>query len=191
VVDLPPAAAWRHAGAREGFEVAFFRPVAGGWRVEGHAAAVEEGRPWAVRYAIELGPDGVTRSARVAGRTGAGEREVRLERAPDGAWRVDGQLAPRLAGCFDVDLEASAFTNALPVRRLRLGVGEQADAPAAYLRALDLRVERLAQRYVRLEDGGERLRYAYAAPELGFVAELAYDRAGLVLDYPGLATRSL
>jgi uncharacterized protein len=70
-------------------------------------------------------------------------------------------------------------------------VGEQADAPAAYLRALDLRVERLAQRYARLEDGGERLRYAYAAPELGFEAELAYDRAGLVLDYPGLATRSL
>jgi uncharacterized protein len=176
---------------REGFEVAFFGAGAAGWRVEGHATAVEGGRAWGIRYAIEVGPDRVTRSARVVARTAAGEHAVLLERAPDGGWRVDGRAAPRLAGCLDVDLEASAFTNALPVRRLGLRVGERAEAPAAYVRALDLGVERLEQRYARLEDDGERRRYDYAAPELDFAAQLVYDRAGLVLDYPGLATRSL
>jgi uncharacterized protein len=36
-----------------------------------------------------------------------------------------------------------------PARRLELAVGRHADAPAAYVRAEDLRVERLEQRYLR------------------------------------------
>jgi hypothetical protein len=58
-----------------------------------------------------------------------------------------------------VDFESSALTNAFPVHRLELQVGEEADAPAAYVRALDLSVERLDQRYVRLDDDGSRQRY--------------------------------
>ena len=70
-----------------------------------------------------------------------------------------------------------------------LAVGEKADAPAAYVRASDLRVERLEQSYVRLPDDGERSRYDYAAPRFGSQHELVYDECGLVLDYPGLAVR--
>ena len=58
-------------------------------------------------------------------------------------------------------------------------------AIAAYVRALDLSVERLEQHYVRL--GADR--YHYASPAFGFECELAYDDAGLVLDYPGIAVR--
>ncbi len=112
-----------------------------------------------------------------------------LEGDGAGAWLVDGRPTPELAGCLDVDLEASAFTNALPVRRLELGVGRQADAPAAYLRALDLRVERLEQSYLRLPDDAGHSRYDYAAPEFDYRGELVYDRFGLVLDYPGIAVR--
>jgi hypothetical protein len=57
------------------------------------------------------------------------------------------------------------------------------------VRAPDLRVERLEQRYARLEDDGEHSRYDYAAPDLGFTSELVYDEFGLVLDYPGIAVR--
>jgi hypothetical protein len=96
-----------------------------------------------------------------------------------------------VAGCLDVDLEGSAFTNAFPVHRLGLNVGEQADAPAAYVRANDLRVERLEQSYARLPDDGDRSRYDYASPAFDFRAELVYDRFGLVLDYPGIAVRVL
>jgi hypothetical protein len=77
------------------------------------------------------------------------------------------------------------------VHRLGLELGRRAEAPAAYVRAPSLRVERLEQSYVRLEDDGERQRYAYASPRFNYEDELTYDEHGLVLDYPGIATREL
>jgi hypothetical protein len=57
------------------------------------------------------------------------------------------------------------------------------------VRALDLGVERLEQRYVRLEDGAVGRRYHYRAPAFGFECRLQYDASGLVVDYPGIAVR--
>ena len=68
-------------------------------------------------------------------------------------------------------------------------MGGRANAPAAYVRAPTLRVERLEQTYERLPDDGERARYEYVAPAFDFSAVLTYDRFGLVLDYPGIAVR--
>jgi hypothetical protein len=76
------------------------------------------------------------------------------------------------------------------VHRLGLGVGETAEAPAAYVRAPSLAVQRLEQRYRRLEGSvGDGARYDYASPAFDFRAVLTYDRFGLVLDYPGIAVR--
>src|SRR4051794_12895271 len=187
----PPArAAWRHHGAREGFEVAFVRPDGDGWAVDGTTTAVEDGQAWAVRYAIRVGPDWTTRGARVVCRSAVGGRELALEATGPGRWEVDGAAASALDGCLDVDLESSALTNALPVHRLGLEPGRDADAPAAYVRALDLAVERLEQRYLRVEDDDAgRQRYDYRAPAFDFECRLRYDASGLVLDYPGIAVR--
>lgn len=107
-----------------------------------------------------------------------------------GSWQVNGGPAAHLDGCLDIDLESSVLTNAFPARRLGLAPGQRADAPAAYVRAEDLRVERLEQRYVRLEKDGLGPRFEYAAPAFDFACELAYDDAGVLLDYPGIAVRS-
>jgi uncharacterized protein len=187
---LPAFAAWRHRDVRDGFEVVYFEPRSDGLRVEGHTAAVEEGEPFAVRYAIELDQRWHTRSAQVSGRSSRGTQTVRLETDGRGSWLVDGSAAPHLDGCLDVDLESSSLTNAFPVNRLALVPGDQADAPAAYVRALDLAVERLEQRYVRIDDGTDRQRYDYTSPAFDFRCELVYDAAGLVIDYPGIATRA-
>ena len=189
MTDLPATAAWRHLGARDGFEVVFLRREPGDYRIEGHATGVEEGEAWGIRYAVTLDTAWTTRSAHVVGRSALGSHEVRLECDGTGKWSVDDKPSPALAGCLDVDLEASAFTNAFPVHRLALGFGERADAPAAYVRALDLRVERLEQSYTRLPDAGDKQRYDYASPRFDYRDELVYDEFGLVLDYPGLAVR--
>jgi hypothetical protein len=42
---------------------------------------------------------------------------------------------------------------------------------------------------VRIDDGAGLARYAYTSPAFDFRCELVYDEVGLVLDYPGLATR--
>ena len=187
---LPPFAGWRHCGAREGFEVVFFAVREAGLRIEGYTTAIEEGEPFAVRYAIELDERWRTRTARVTGQSLLTTRTVLLESDARGSWLVDGHAAPHLDGCLDVDLEASSMTNAFPVRRLAIAPKDAADAPAAYVRALNLEVERLEQHYARIDDGTGFQRYDYSSPAFDFRCELVYDEAGLVLDYPGIAVRA-
>ena len=188
---LPVTAAWHHRGARLGFEVAYFAPAGQGYHIHGCTTAAEDGQTWMVRYAIRLDQTWATRSARITGRSASGIRHARLESDGLGRWQVDGEAAPRLDGCLDVDLESSAMTNALPVHRMGLPIGARASAPAAYVRALDLSAGRLDQDYARSADEGRHQRYDYAAPVFGFTCQLVYDESGLVLDYPGIAVRAL
>jgi hypothetical protein len=189
-VSLPATAAWQHQDARSGFEVVFFQPLAGGWRIGGCTTAVEDGATWIVGYEIVLDAAWTTRSAHISGRSASGARSAALEADGAGRWRVDGTRAPHLDGCLDVDLESSALTNALPVHRMELGAGHRAAAPAAYVRALDLTVERLEQTYLRLPDDGPHQGYHYAAPVFDFACQLVYDESGLLLGYPGIAVRA-
>ena len=187
---LPATAAWRHRGARSGFEVVYFGAHGDGCRIEGWTTAIEDGATWAVEYAIEVDAAWATRSARARGRSAEGFCSTVLEADGSGRWLIDGEPAPSLDGCLDVDLEASAMTNALPVRRMGLPVTAAAAAPAAYIHAVGLAVERLEQTYVRATDESTCQRYDYTAPAFDFGARLVYDQAGLVLDYPGIAVRA-
>ena len=192
---VPPQAAWEHVAARSGFEVTFFDALdGGGHRIEGSTCGVEDGVGWVVRYVVEVDDLWRSRRAEVWGRTADGAARRVLEGDGAGGWRVDGARDASLDGCLDVDLEASACTNTLAVHRSALTVGDEVDAPAAYVRADGLGIERLDQRYRRLPDGsdegtGRVIRFHYDAPRFDYAATLAFDRQGLVLDYPGLARR--
>jgi hypothetical protein len=188
---LPVTAAWQHRDARLGFEMAWFQVTGRGYLISGSTTAAEDGQAWIVSYEIRLDQAWRTRSARIRGRSEVGVRRTRLDADGQGHWRVDGAVASHLDGCLDVDLESSAMTNTFPVHRLGLGAGDRAPAPAAYVRATDLSVERLEQEYVRAGDEGRHQRYDYAAPVFDFAARLVYDEAGLVLDYPGIALRAV
>lgn len=192
LAPFPPAAAWAHVDARDGFESVFFDQVPdGGVRIEGACAAVEEGVAWLVRYVITTDSRWHTRSAVIDGRSSvASHRTVTINGDGDGHWTVDGLSRPDLDGCFDVDLEASACTNALPLRHLDLDDHETVDAPAVYVRASGLAVTRLAQDYTLSDDAGaDTYRFGYRSPTFDVESVLTYDHTGLILDYPGLAHR--
>lgn len=189
LLDLPGAASWQHRGEREGFEVAFFRPSSRGTRLVGETAAVEASAEWAVGYDVELDTRWDTRRVRARALTSAGERETLLQRHEDGRWSVDGVERPELDGCVDVDLESSAVTNTIPLHRLQLRAEAGTDAPAAFVRAEDLRVERLEQRYTLLGATDAGLTLHYESSTFGVALELHVDAAGLVLEYPGVAAR--
>ncbi len=172
--------AWRHADPRAGFEVAIEGPS----RFAGQTAGVDGKLLWALRYEIEHDGAWGTRAGTVEGLAG----RVGVE-AEGGTWRVDGEPRPDLDGCLDLDLEVSVCTNVLPVRRMRLAVGERAEAPAAWVRIPDLRVERLEQSYRRLPDEDGRSRYEYEAPGEEFACVIVFDADGLTRDYPGIGTR--
>jgi len=186
----PPSAAWSHQDARSGFEVVFFQPFDHGLVLRGATTAVEDDRAWIVDYEIRVDEAWRTRSARVAGHSDTGSRTRLLEADGEGRWLVDDEPAPYLDGCLDVDLESSAVTNALPVRRLGLVSVATAQAPAAYVRVADLTVGRMEQQYSRVGDLDGRERYDYTAPAFDFACRLLYDEAGLVVSYPGIAVRA-
>ena len=159
-----------------------------GWRFSGHTVAVEDQRPWTVRYEIGVDARWVTRTAKVWTWSGAGESRVTLRHDGAGRWTMDGAHKPQLDGCLDVDLESSACTNTLPVHRLAPDLGE-CEAPAAYVRT-DGRLERLEQTYRRPQGPDVGSVFDDDAPRFEFSARLEYDRYGLVLRYPGIARRA-
>ena len=186
----PTTAAWRHCDSRDGFEVARFEVSRDAVGIAGATAAVADGEGWIAEYELELGADWITRRALVRSVAEGGASEILLEHDGAGSWTVNGESAPGLDGCFDADLEASSLTNAFPVHRLGLAIGDEADAPAAWVRATGPTCERLEQRYRRIADGEEGHRYDYEAPDLQFQAQLEYDASGLVIAYPGIARRA-
>jgi hypothetical protein len=187
--ELPATAAWTHRDARSGFEVVHLRQDDDGYRMDGCTTAVEADQAWFVRYEITVDSGWATRAAHITTRSPIGRHTVLIESDGAGRWLIDGTAAPKLDGCLDVDLESSAMTNMLPVHRLGLPVGGRAAAPAVYVRATDLSVERLEQDYQRAADDGSRQCYEYSAPAFDFACRLIYDASGLVLSYPGIATR--
>jgi uncharacterized protein len=189
--DLPASAAWHHHGSREGYEAVFISTDDSGYHLDGHTVATEGVHTWVVRYSITLNERWITTAAQVWAWSHLGSRTVQLDAPQPGRWRINGSIAPDLEGCLDVDLESSSCTNTFPVHRLGLDVGESADTPAAYVRALDLNVERLEQRYRRVDDEKAHQRYDYAAPAFEFSARLVYDESGLLLEYPGIGSRVL
>jgi hypothetical protein len=186
---LPRTAAWQHQHSRLGLEVVFLAADESGYRLNGHTVAVEGTRTWVVQYEISLDSFWTTKAARVSSWSVNGKADVTLDAHESGHWRVNGRSAPEYDGCIDIDLESSACTNTIPVHRLSLGIGQSANVPALYVTAVDLGVERLEQEYCRIDDLGKNQRYDYRAPAFDFESQLVYDHTGLVMEYPGIASR--
>jgi hypothetical protein len=85
-------------------------------------------------------------------------------------------------GCTDLDLNFSPSTNLLPIRRLNLEIGQEAEVKAAWLRFPSFELEPLFQVYRRL---GESV-FRYESGGGSFIAHLEVDASGFVTNYPGL-----
>ncbi len=155
------------------------------WRLSGttvFAFGRQERRPVRLDYVVECDEDWQTRSAIVTG--WVGNETIRAEVSVDAArrWRLNGVSVPAVEGCVDIDLSFSPSTNLLPIRRLRLNVGDEVAATAAWLRFPDFKLEPLDQSYRRI--GGGAYRYESGAGK--FVAQLSVNEAGFVTGYPNL-----
>jgi uncharacterized protein len=180
--DIGAVALWRRVD-RAGHEAARLISVDGIWRLGGTSIFPHEGRPCCLRYEVACDAAWRTLSASVDG--WAGNRRIALAiESRDGRWRLDGAEIEAVAGCVDVDLNFSPSTNLLPIRRLGLAVGQEAEVRAAWLRFPGFTLEPLAQRYRRIDE----YTYQYES-STGFGAELIVDEAGLVVDYPGFCER--
>lgn len=121
--QLPRSAAWRFVDAVDGFEVVYTAPG----ELRGHTSAVENGKPYAVHHDIRFDEEWRTREVVVSADTVAGALQVKLTSDGAGSWTVNDQPRPDLDGLVDIDLEASACTNTLPVHRLHLAAVRQSE----------------------------------------------------------------
>ncbi|WP_458207372.1 putative glycolipid-binding domain-containing protein [Haladaptatus sp. NG-SE-30] len=144
--------------------------------------------PFRIRYRVECAGSEAVQKVEIDS-LGA-SIGIELEHDGDGNWTKNGESAPELTGCFDVDIAVTPFTNALPIRRLDWESGESAKISVVYLDVPAMTVEAVEQRYVRLEPlGSSGGLFRYESLDSGFTAELPVDSDGLVLDYPGLFRR--
>ncbi|ELZ09256.1 hypothetical protein C479_10560 [Halovivax asiaticus JCM 14624] len=119
------------------------------------------------------------------------EPSLALRATEGGNWTSrENTPIPAIEGCIDVDIAVTPFSNTIPIRRLGLDVGETARLSVAYVSVPALGVDRVTQRYTRLDDrpSGRRC-YRYENLSSGFSANIPVDADGLVIDYPGAFDR--
>jgi uncharacterized protein len=160
-----------------GSEVCSLERVDPGWRMRGTVLTHEADKPMELRYAVSVDSTWATTGVEVLVAV-AGSDPRELAEVSD-VW-AGTERPPRYSDCVDVDLSFTPATNTLPIRRLGLDIGEEAEIHVAWLVWPELSVQRVLQRYARLAED----RYRYAQDE--FEAELTVDRHGLVLEYEGL-----
>jgi uncharacterized protein len=167
-----PSIIWKRLD-REGHEFCSLE----GTRLRGVAVIEHEGSPCQLGYEVESDATWRTRWTRVRGVVGDGGIDVSITADEHGTWRLDGEEIEAVAGCIDVDLNFSPSTNTLPIRRVQLAVGEEAEVRAAWLRFPSFRLEPLVQRYRRLDE------HTYHYESGSFAAEVRVNDAGLVTTY--------
>jgi hypothetical protein len=139
-----------------------------------------EGQPCRLDYSVVCADNWRTRSGRVAGWIGDKIIDVSVRADGAGRWWLNEIERPAVAGCIDLDLNFIPCTNLLPIRRLGLAVGADAQVRAAWLRFPSFAVEPLDQYYPR----SERMAYRYESSDEALVADLRVNAAGFVVDYP-------
>jgi uncharacterized protein len=171
---------------RAGLEHCVVRSSIDGVDVDGLVVVDWDGVPLEVRYQFKCDRAWRFVGAHVRAVRGNDARAIMIDRPSRDTWRIDGEIAPHLAGCDDVDLMASPFTNTLPVRRLALRTAEPQRLDVAWIRLPDLDVVRARQEYERLDSTSHPFarRVLFRSVDSGFTAELDLDRDGLVIDYP-------
>jgi hypothetical protein len=136
-----------------------------------------------LRYRLQIDSGWRLRVAILETAAGA---SLHLQSDGEGHWLQNGRANPALDGCIDIDIEATPFTNTLPIRRLAFAAGESHAITLAYIRVPSLMVGPARQRYTALIPGEL---YRFESLEHSFIADLPVDRHGLVRDYPGLFRR--
>ena len=167
---------------RAGHDIARLVQGESAWVLEGTAVFEEAGRPCRLDYRVICDLHWRTRATRLQGWLGGTAIHRQMAAGQERAWTVNGEPCPAVNGCEDVDLSFTPATNLLPIRRLRLEVGQHAHACAAWLRWPELTLEPLAQTYARVAEGA----YAYESAGGAFTAVLRTNAAGFVTHYPGL-----
>lgn len=150
--------------------------------IEGAAILAREKQFCKIEYKIICDLHWQTLSAKVSGFVGEKTIEIEISVNEEKRWTMNGIEISSVENCTDIDLNFSPVTNTLPIRRLDLAVGENAEVRAAWLGFPSFALEPLEQIYGRT---GEN-EYTYESANGAFRTEIETDEFGIVVKYPDL-----
>lgn len=166
----------------------------GGLRALGRAVrAVPDAPMFTSSYRLVVGESGEVQRLSVTTASAERERSLTLNRTEDGYWLLDtgsGGSRAEFEKSVDVDLQFSPLFNALPIRRLGLHKepGEHT-VPMVFVSVPTLEVTVVHQRYRTISTLDADGRAVVEFGQDDYTVELTVDADGMVVDYPGLATR--
>ena len=105
-----------------------------------------------------------------------------LETASEQQWSQNGERLDTFTGLQHIDLSITPATNLMAIRSLKLEVGQSRATSALWVIFPELQLERLDQRYTRLDAN----HYHYEALSIDFETTLEVDEDGFITDYGGL-----
>jgi hypothetical protein len=157
--------------------------IADGWIIH-----LDE-KSYRIQYRIESDSQWRVRKLEMT-TVGEPTRKLSLHSDASGHWIDDqGETVASLAGCVDIDIYASPFTNTLAIRRLALKPEQAETILVAFVTLPDLKVTAVPQRYTLRTVDQNGAFYHYEGLDSGFQTDLPVDSDGLVIDYPGIANR--
>jgi uncharacterized protein len=175
---------WRTVDGQSMEHLELIQPVPETIHFNGMVISAQNGKPSRSFYWIQTNAQWFTQQMHVRFDEAMLELVVR-----DGRWysvrhdlhehKIIEHELPDLQGCIDVDLGLTPATNTLPIRRLKLEIGQEATITAAWVQFPSLKVVPLQQRYTRLSET------SYRYSNEGFEALLEVDELGLVVQYEG------
>lgn len=156
---------------------------------DGIVLGIENKIAFRIRYQIRCDSNWHVREVTVASLDETGQT-IRMTADGLGNWMNEsGETLSEFAGCLDVDIAATPFTNTLPLRRLSLRPGESAEIKVVYFSIPEMQLSVEPQRYSCMESNDAGGRYRFESLDGGFTAILSVDSDRLVEDYPRLFKR--
>jgi uncharacterized protein len=141
---------------------------------------------FSVRYTIITNLNWETIHFSVSSEVNGKQRTISCSSDGKGNWSENGKTLPGFAGCTDIDIPLTPFTNTLPINRLGLELNAAAKIKVLYIDVLQQKETALHQRYTRIAAG----KYKYENVPNDFEAMISVDGDGFVTDYPGLFSRA-
>ncbi|MCI0415409.1 putative glycolipid-binding domain-containing protein [bacterium] len=137
-----------------------------------------------IQYRLECDSEWRVRKVEMT-RLGKDPEVLSLRSDGFGHWTDEkGKQVASVDGCIDIDIQASPFTNTLPIRRLALNRQESKTIDVVFITLPDLQVKSVSQRYTLESQDQTGTVYHFEGLDSGFSTDLPVDSDGLVIEYP-------
>ena len=156
-----------------------------GYQARSTIIGVHEDRIYKVEYLVRTNARWETTSLELTAEFSERRQTQVYHGDGKGNWTKNGIPALEFAGCIDVDISLTPFTNSFPINRLSWRCNEPREIQVLFVDVLDQSTTVVRQCYTKRSD----CQFKFETVPNDFEALLTFDASGFVLDYPGLFVR--